>query len=41
MYVLLLIFNVYGDIEHTAESTVCTSKFIRTVGSTLQKLHFF
>jgi hypothetical protein len=41
MYVILLIFNVYDDIEHTAESTVCTNKIIRTVSSTWQQLHIF
>lgn len=41
MYAILLIFNVYGDIEHTAESTACTSKIIRTVSNTWQQLQYF
>ena len=41
MYVILLIFNVCGDIEHTAELTLCTSKIIRTVSNTWQQLQFF
>jgi len=41
MYAIFLIFNVYGDIEHTAESTACTNKIIRTVSNTWQQLQFF
>ena len=36
MYVILLIFNVYGVIEHTVEWTVCTNKNIRTVSNAWQ-----
>jgi hypothetical protein len=41
IYVILFIFNVYDDIEHTAESTVFTSKIIITVSNTWQQLQFF
>jgi hypothetical protein len=37
MYVILFIFNVCGDIEHTAESTLRTSETIRTVSNPWQQ----
>jgi len=41
MYEILLIFNIYGDIGHTFESTVCASTIIRTVSNTWQQLQLF
>jgi hypothetical protein len=41
MYEILDILNVCVVIVHTAESTVCTGKIIRTVRNTWQQLQFF